>query len=564
MNLALIDLQRIILNKRDEPLSTIEIKNLFSYPTTPEFILYIITSLNRKKIDPNTVLLQAISNATKKEDMLSVALALRYGADPNLYVNTPEIGDIHILGYTYLVLSKRELPVLNSVVIMLMEMGSSPSMGIFDAKGGIIKDEFSLLDPVKGRSVIDWLDALGYDTIIPQIRTNYDAVNSEFITTLGTFLDKKDMLRENPLLDNIISSHDINITKPSSELCVCIYYLNLKSYKKYVNEGVLLKYEQINDIILSVGKYNKNDDVISAGQLREMLIYSVARGTEIDTYQEEMLKQTQIYNIVKKSYELPYWQKVCKVTKGEVSDKLKRLAYSLNLYPEYPKDTLCHQIREISQADPEKVKKSAIERQRSRIMTDVSRINQFDDKPPTILCRNRSLVENVYDYPDSEVSFYKDPDDALWCFISPNYDKILSTKVNPYTDVAFPDFFINDVIKNKSTVSKYTDGTPVPISKSIDKLSQNDTINNSKVDKYKKLFDEMAALNGVSDWNINKLTNEDLQEILLNTLDINTNLKDLTREHAIKTFSFVSYRELLNNLETTEDFFEQVETKSLN
>ncbi len=266
MNLALIDLQRIILNKRDEPLSTIEIKNLFSYPTTPEFILYIITSLNRKKIDPNTVLLQAISNATKKEDMLSVALALRYGADPNLYVNTPEIGDIHILGYTYLVLSKRELPVLNSVVIMLMEMGSSPSMGIFDAKGGIIKDEFSLLDPVKGRSVIDWLDALGYDTIIPQIRTDYDAVNSEFITTLGTFLDKKDMLREDPQLDEIIRSHDINITQPSSDLGVCIKYLNLNSYEKYVNEGVLLKYEQINDIILSVSKYNKNDDVISSGQ----------------------------------------------------------------------------------------------------------------------------------------------------------------------------------------------------------------------------------------------------------------------------------------------------------
>src|SRR5438105_1135115 len=105
-NLALRDLQKIILGNRKEPLSAIEIRNLFSYPTSPETILYIITALNQQKLDPHTALIQAIAHATKKEDLVPIALALRYGADPNLYVNAPNIGDIHILGYSYLVLSK--------------------------------------------------------------------------------------------------------------------------------------------------------------------------------------------------------------------------------------------------------------------------------------------------------------------------------------------------------------------------------------------------------------------------------------------------------------------------
>ena len=133
-NLPLRDLQKIILGERTEPLSIIEIRNLFSYPTTPESILYLITALNRNKIDPNTTLIQGIDNANHKQDLVPIALSLRYGADPNLYVNFPTVGDIHILGFVYLVVSYKTLPLLNSLVIMLMAMGADPNRLVFDSQ----------------------------------------------------------------------------------------------------------------------------------------------------------------------------------------------------------------------------------------------------------------------------------------------------------------------------------------------------------------------------------------------------------------------------------------------
>jgi hypothetical protein len=213
-NLPLRDLQKIILGTREEPLSVVEIKNLFSYPTTPESILYIITALNRGKIDPNTTLIQSINNANKKQDLVPVALSLRYGADPNLYVNVSNVGNIHILAYTYLSLCQKDLPILNSVVIMLVALGTDSNLPVFDNDCGVVRDEYSLVEPIKGQSVIEWLDDQGYDTIIPQIKNqNYESVEPSFMTTLATFLDNPDLVPSGliPRLDETIGSHSVDI-----------------------------------------------------------------------------------------------------------------------------------------------------------------------------------------------------------------------------------------------------------------------------------------------------------------------------------------------------------------
>lgn len=574
-NLPLRDLQKIILGKRKEPLSTIEIRNLFSYPTTPESILYIITALNREKIDSNTTLIQGIANATKKEDLVPIALALRYGADPNLYVNAPNIGDIHILGYSSLVLSKKDLALLNSVIIMLMAMGADPNEPIFDSKGGVVRDEFSLVEPIKGQSILDWLDDQGFSTIIPEIRDqNYNKVEKVFMTMLGTFLDKNKLIVTDPRLDEVIGAHSTLIfTKHEGKankdagLRVSRAYLNIETFEKFVDRGATLNYGEINDLILSIKGYKDAGDLISMGQIRQMLTYAISHGIIIDKYQEEMIKEIDktIHDKIIEVYGVPYWKKICQTAKGKVPDKLKILAYRLNLYPESPKDTLCFQIKKIVQADPDKVKKSAINRQVNRVRTIVSYINEFEDGPPSLNCSNESVLNaNIYDFPDVDIAFYKDDQESLWCFGSNNFAKIIRQKKNPYTTQKFPQYFLDDVATQIEFISKYRaiDDMPVSISETIDTINSPDEITNEYTNKHSKMFEEMMASNGVSEWNIEKLSNKDLQKIMVENFNLDTNLTNLSRDHAVKTFYVVSYFELLENPELTDKFFEQIEEES--
>jgi len=591
-NLPLRDLQRIILGQRTEPLSVMEIRNLFSYPTTPESILYLITALDRNKIDPNSSLIHAIDNANKKEDLVPVALSLRYGADPNLYVNYPNVGDIHILGFVYLVLKNKTLPLLNSIVIMLMAMGSDPNRLIFDAKGGVIRDEYSLVEPLRGQSVIDWLEEQGYSTIIPQIEgQKYDMVEKGFMTTLAVLLDNPELIPKGsePKLDEIISAHSVEVFNklvPKSEqngIELSRKYLNIDAYEKYVDLGASLNYFDINEMILLVKKYKELGDIISMNQVGAMLLYSVSKGLVLDSYQIDLIKSVDnaFYTKINTTYSQPYWTKICPSTTnsnsnnndhnnsnsniGIVDDKLKNLAYRLNLYPEAPKDTLCYQIKLIAQADPELVKKSAITRQQVRIKSDVAYINQFDngDEIPNITCNNRSVLSNnLYDFPDVDIAYYRDYQDALWCFTSNNFLKITETETNPYTNEPFPQFFLEDVKRKIYFISKYRslDEDPTPISVTIDELSMTDEPNNIYTSMKAKEFDEMLAEHNLTQWNIDKLSIDDMKNILNVYFGKSIDLELLTREHAERTFIIIAYDNLKSNndIDLSDRFFKQI------
>jgi hypothetical protein len=560
-NIALRDLQKLIVGERIQELSSMETRNLFSCPTSPESILFLITALNCKLVDPNTTLLQSIANAKSKEDILPIALALRYGADPNLYVNVPTVGNIHILGYSYLALSNRDLPVLNSVIILLSIKGTDPSMMVFDNDGGAIKDEFSILDPITGQSVDQWLNDQGFDTIIPRIANqNYEDVNNEFLTLLGVMLDDQEIINQSettPDIIDVIQSHSMkvfnNINHNNhnniSGIDLAIRYLNLEAFEKYIDQGFLLTYTQVNELIDMIRKYHDIDNMVAMCQVKKMLLYSLEYGTEIDLYQYNMIKDTgdpEIISEIDMVYHQPYWKKICKVTSGLVPEKLKTLAYGLNLYPEYPKETLCGRIRRIVQADPDQVSKSLLTRQKYRIFSCVSHINEFSlDGNNIIPPNNISMYSDIYGYPDADIAFYLDSQDNIWVFPSRVYDKILDKKVNPYTNQEFPEYFLDRVKRNKDYRSKYTcDCESVPIPIVVNKLHCNDTINNNTTCMYEKLFMEILSGAGLFEWHIEKLSKPDMEKLMLDNFNVRTDLTNLTLEHAIKTFYIVSYLNL--------------------
>ena len=631
-NIALKDLQKVILGTRKEPLSSIEIRNLFSYPTSPEFILYLISALNNNKIDPDTTLVQSILNANDKEDLISVALALRYGADPNLYVNAPNVGDIHILGFTYMALSQRPLPVLNAIIIMLYQSGSSPILPIFDSKGGSIKKSFGLLNPdnsIMGRNVLEWLNDTGYDTILPLISKDYNSVDPSFLVLIGTYLDSLELIEYNNKsnknkgenkenINDIIMAHSMNVFNKYLKsrkdhdnyqgLLLSIKYLNLSTYEIFVNRGAELTYLNVLEMLGMMKNYKKVNDIISLGQINSMLSYSVSKGLMLDLDQMKLLKNIDLglYNEMKKEYEQPKWRKLClsneENSKGNdnendkgPSDDLSILAFSLNLNPLADKSVLCSQIKDIVSIDPNLVKKAITDRQKDRLSSSLSLIQDYiglnkpkegagkekgdekevgkekDDEKKEIekkyelLFENRSVMGDFYDNLDVDVVGYRDNMGKVWVFVSPDFRTLIDKRINPYTSQPLPNWFIKELERKLEYISLFRFSPLVPLSETVLNLSKPDIISNDNYSRYGKAFDIELGLkmDDLTRNNINNMSVEELNTMLVKVLDTlkaydlknpnalllysNNENKEEYKEEALRAFKIII-------AQTTEDY----------
>lgn len=72
--------------KRTTPLSVEDLSVFFSGPATPSAVLLLAAALEKKVIDPNVAVVQIIRSMVSSDYLVELALALRFGAMPNMYV----------------------------------------------------------------------------------------------------------------------------------------------------------------------------------------------------------------------------------------------------------------------------------------------------------------------------------------------------------------------------------------------------------------------------------------------------------------------------------------------
>jgi hypothetical protein len=102
--------------------------------------LYIIRGLERSILSPNIVLSAAIAECRTNGDLVPIGLALRYGANKNLYLNTPTIGPAHVMVYAVSVMRNAgcNIGLINTVCLILIQMGSRTISPAFDQGGNRI------------------------------------------------------------------------------------------------------------------------------------------------------------------------------------------------------------------------------------------------------------------------------------------------------------------------------------------------------------------------------------------------------------------------------------------
>jgi hypothetical protein len=490
LSTAMDELQKLIYGLREEPLSSTELRSLLSGGTTQQIALYLEVALQREVLDPTSLLVHSIAKAVSQDSLIPIAMSLRYKANPNTYVNVPNIGTMHIIPYTYRILTynqHEDLPILNSVIIMLIASGSKHVMPAFDSQAGRVKKP-----NYSSMSSLEWLQANGYETIIPRIENDFTAVDPDFLTRLGIMLARDDMItdRKKPLsLDYLplILNHRVNIMldeldeldKVQNGLDLGIGYLNVYVFSKFLQLASTIPSETLDKLVTLIQEYRSNNDRLSSKQLEEMLRDAINYGLNLTQEQYNIINtiDADLAQSLLNDYQQPYWRKVCR-NETAIDDKLQRLIVSLGINPTLSKKDICQSLENMSQADPQQLIQANVTRQKQRISSDLARVNEYiGGSPPQLVCRNEAVSDvSPYEYSDLDLAYYRDGADAVWCFTRDTFDDLLQSNTNPYTLQPIPQLFRSKLENQREIAQELKLGDLIPISQAVTLLQENDSL----------------------------------------------------------------------------------------
>lgn len=553
----------------NKTLDPYQIRNLLSHRTDSIQIVYLLLGLNLKVLDPDMVLVQSIATVKRENDIIPIALSLRYGANPNLYINSPKIGQIHVIIYLYATLYNiTDKSLIEQIATMLLLSGSRLVNNAYSNTGGKVKEnDIFHKDQLNNLSVVQWLKRNDFSNRLEEINTDPSVIGKDKLSVLAIYLNRNDLIDGPVELAKIIQAQSTSILKDKiykrnihdflGGLRLCIDHIYLVGYEMLLNNGLIPDYTMINLILIRLKHYREVNLIMPFVQVKEILLSSVKSGVEMDIYQLQMLKSIDPASAkqIEDAYKKPMWRKICSlsdnediVTEGSEPhpdqsriEDFNRLVFSLNLDPKKSHKELCKELHNLAITDPNKLRNATMLKHDNKIRTNTGSIIEYIDSNngPQTVCSNRSLLETPpEEYNDVEIVMDRSENNSTWCYTAPMYNDLLKTKINPYTGQPLTED-IYEKIRERERILRRLKITPsniMTISQGIDNLKVNDNINNDITDKYIKDFQMMANINGMSIEDFKNKQPSELESIL-ELVDIIIPLVQLSPDHAFATFA---------------------------
>lgn len=463
-------LQNRILGKDTRELAPADMERLFALPASPMFNMYLHAALGLSgamgktvAIDKDAALLAAIGKVKGRSDLLSVALCLRSGANPNLYVNAPGYGVMHVLAYAHVVLSKakRVDQLLLTVVLLLLMRGSSPSLMVYDGKAGT-GEGIEVI--TTGATVSGWLEENGYETVFARAhdrQTVISSSNSETLKVLSLLLNDPEVSSADFAAEDVLPAirsfsgrvlphlpvHNIKRGTDYVALDTAVDAFNLEAYSFFLSKGQEPSYVCVNKMLYGMTQGR----ALVTAVYEQMLRAAIDAGVQLDQDQSNVMVTLpgDLSNSLREHYAKPYWKKTCSyLATGDVPAKLRQLAYSLNIDSTSDKKTVCGKIEKMAAADPTLLKAAAMRRKHMRAASELSAVNEFlTDATPTLTFRNASSFGGVdpLEYNDWDVVYYKDAQGAAWVFTSNMFPMLLGNGMNPHNGTRLPGSVLDEM-----------------------------------------------------------------------------------------------------------------------
>ncbi len=532
----------------------------------PIFVLGLKYGLVNRFLDPDLSLIQLIdiTKDRSQRDLLPIGECLRYGANPNMYVEAPGLSNhIHILGYAFD--KVRSLPERtgypDTALALMIYAGADLNKPIFDPNFGGIRKESDYYAPDSGRSTGQWIAQQGYPLVLEYqaegLATKVPRRQIEVLSILMDYaaeVDKSKTRQENNLYIKSLGEKLLPKLTPLKEsnyyinldLLDCINYLNAPAFKYLVSSGLVPAFPVVNEILLLARSFKAQQYLFAMDAMLEMLQATVSTGYDLTSDQRLLLTGVSDAFQTKKltQEKQPYWEKACSSTSTEVPLRLLQLAAELNIPISGSKTMICNRMRDFAKRDPKELKEAAVRRSRERMNITMGFLDDFiSGTPQGITCENGSLIRgNPHEYADVDLSFYRNASGKVYCYTSDQYASLLETKVSPETQEPLPVAFLEE-LKFKADLLKklQLSRPPQKISDAIDQLSQADTLDTEIVYTWepmkRRLFEDLAK-KGISSERLNQITPVAISE-LLRKYGINGNVGKLTPSHARDTLIWI-------------------------
>jgi hypothetical protein len=566
-------LEERLANNLKEKLSYQETARLFKDDFSKEVVFLVYQGLNQEILDPDNVLIQAISKKDKVW-LPVISLALRNGANPNSYFLTKNRSKIHIFLYLHEIFANsNEKTLLDTLLILLLESGAQLSSQAIKGKE-------------KSPTVYEYLLQNYSSSIAIKFK------DKEFIKklpekskkVLAFYLESEDLLASGEKLSENDYSFYLNsysfkfkeavpmlngeILNENKALKKAFDSRNFWAFKDLLAYGFLPKYLLLNDIIVLLKDYYIKKRLYLYKVLEEIFFEAISYGVKLGKEQRDslMLLGENFISELKKAYEVPRWKKICSNQNNkEGSKELNSLAQGLSFSNKITLKDLCSNLDEIdSQESNEEFINAFKRRQSLRMSADLSTFRDFeDDKVPEFVCRNRNLLpQDPLDYSDYDIAYFKDEQGAIWCFSRDSFQKLLEEKINPFNNVPLPEAFL-EKIKFQLKVLEILDISDKEIlvfSEALKELKKKDEVDSKNEEKYLSIFKLSAENKGFNFKDLENLGKEVFQEILdqLN-LDYSMELCLLNKNHLLITVGYVF--SILRKKKMEEQFWNKLRSK---
>lgn len=543
---------------------------------SPGTVSYVTQGMIDKKLTPTKILSFMVPIVKDSYGLALVALSLRLGANPNVYVPLPEVGDIHILGVASRFKDKYDPKIYIMLLSILISFGSKASSPLFNQSSSLLKDK-----PVSAISVSDFNLNNGYGDELMELSKDgaLNNLNPQVRTQIAMFTDKVDLI-SSPIMEsdielailsqskNVISTY-IQGHKTSDGTLMKLYDLVFKYYAANVPPELLKirvypYYYQVNHLILKMKEVSNLGYQTLLLQLTGILKALVIAGTDLDPYQLVMLKtiSPNIAKVITDAYSVPYWKKACEYpSRADANQRLIQLAKALQYNGGSSSQEVCTFIKNLSEADQHKIVQSAVTRQKERIAIMNSSPSDYINSKPSGICYNTNVSgDEIYEYSDLDLITYKDSHGNIYCFTRDLFPILLQDKINPYTKESLPPSFLDSLAKQQAILLNLgMQGPPETLGHSLKRLHANDEITETIDNAYIEDFLKLGRLNGLSDEALLSLK-PPLTTTYLNNLGYNVVMDPLVPRHQYITFvrTFMEDLKESGNPAKAQTFFEYV------
>lgn len=523
----------------------------------------------------DNILLHYLNRLETDEDLFAMSIALRNGANPNLYVVIQGDTNMHILAYLYKNWNNKfrntatKNDRLRLTMLCLLVMGSDPTLPAIDVRAGSVPS-LPMARPVL-ENVLQWLNTgggQGFDPdhdlnqAYPDIRKGTDLPTVKRVAILTGKLDllQNQKLTEKdfklallavteaqiyPLLPHPVAMTNLDFKYVYEALLA--YNTELLEY--YVMGGILFSYPLFNNIILKARQFKIEGSMLFYTMFARLIQLSIGRGQSIDDEQLNLLLilEKPDYDIMMANYNKPYWQKVCassNLYNDKITKRLRDIAHHTGLESSDDHGYICEQLFHLSEISTDKLIAAAKQRQKIRIAGEHATLPELIDSTeiPILTCYNANQVEgDAYDYTELSISHYRDSQGNMWCFTSDKYNILSESRVNPATGLKLPDKFV-ELINYK--IRRYKElgfdmKHPYRFSTIIEETMKTDVVNDSEsLLQYTLMIDYLSDFD-VGKNHLEKLTKEEMDGVL-KSIGFNANLTLLeTHTHVLYTLAYI-------------------------